>query len=60
MFLASQLEQQKMHSNQNTALSNENYYSIAVLVKALSASFVAQVEMPETSRGDEQPKNFTK
>ena len=35
-------------SNQNTALSNENYYSIAVLVKALSASFVAQVEMPET------------
>lgn len=34
--------------NQNTSLSNDNYYSIAVLVKALSASFVAHIEMPET------------
>ena len=35
-------------SNRNTSLSNDDYYSIAVLVKALSASFVTHVETSET------------
>ncbi len=34
--------------SQNSYLSKDNYYSIAILVKALSASFVTHVETSET------------